>query len=194
MRKTGSIVIAQAVAGGRGFALVIIGVALLLASAAVHANPYHVLAALLLCVSIFGMRVLSDVDETLMDQRWRSIIRFTDRASLFLLVIGTLAPLLLMIKRGQQGWDIMMLAGLLLLWRTVLDRIVVDYRKARAVLLVMAVVWLPVAAMQRSGLVVAYLVAGAGILAAAAFASVLVRSLSAVPDEYRSVDVSTETR
>lgn len=178
---------AQAIGRGRGLGFVVTGIALLLASAHVHANPYHVKAALVFAVCMLAIRILSDVDTTVLGKPWQIVVHFTDRLTVGFLCIGTFIPLLLVSMKGHPGWDVAVLAGILLLWWAIADELLVDYRRVRYVIATMALAWAPVAALEPPTFEIAGTVLVLAMAAAALTLHAFVRSLKAVPDEYRAM-------
>ncbi len=98
-------------------------------SAAVHANPYHAIAALLFALSVAGLRLLAAADELSSGSPWKHVIHFTDRVSLLVLGIATFGPIVIIAVGGEPMWDVMALGGVLLVWWTVLDHLVADHRR-----------------------------------------------------------------
>lgn len=189
---TGPIVIADAFARGRGLAFVCIGIVLLLYSAALHANPFHAVAALVFAVGIGALHLIAGVNRSLFTERWRRALRLTEWLSLLVLGATTFSPLLIVAAHGQPGWDVMVLGGIVLVWWNVMDLLIADYRRVIALLAALAVAWLPVALWHPPTWEVAYGAAGLGTLATLLTALALRRSLNGVPRQYRRLDLTEE--
>lgn len=187
---TGSIAIARALLKGRGLAFVVVGGLLMLVSATVHANIYHVAAAVVFAVSIAGLRLLASIDEASLGSRWRHIVHLTDRISLALLVAATFGPLTILATKGEPLWDVMALAGVLLVWWTVLRHIVGDYRRTLWTLAWFGLLWLPVAVLPVPDHVAAEVTLALCIAAVAWSSDALRRTLAGLPRQYRKIDTS----
>ena len=187
---TGSIAIAHALLRGKGLAFVIIGGLLMLVSATVHANIYHVAAAAVFAVSIAGLRLLASIDEASLASRWRHIVHLTDRISLALLVVATFGPITILAMKGEPLWDIMALAGVLLVWWTVLRHVVGDYRRTMKMLVWFSLLWLPIAVLPIPDHIAAEATLALCIAAVAWSSDALRRTLEGLPRQYRKIDTS----
>lgn len=188
-KATGSIVIAQALSGGRGAALVVTGLLVLVGSAVAHATNAHLAAALVFGLSMAGLRIMARFDTDALGTPWGIILRLTDIFSLILLSAATFVPLMLVALGGHPGWDIPVLGGILLMWWLVLDRVVADYRRVSGVLLVMVAGWLPIVFLHPTDAQLAYAVAVLAAIALAASAWGLREALRGVPRYYRVIDI-----
>lgn len=187
---TGSIAIAQALLKGRGLALVMVGGLLMLVSATIHANIYHVAAALVFAVSIAGLRLLASIDEASLGSRWRHMVHLTDRISLALLVVATFGPITILAMKGEPLWDVMALAGVLLVWWTVLRHLVADYRRSIRTLTWFSVLWLPIAVLPIPDHIAAEATLALCIAAVAWSSDALRRTLRGIPRQYRKIETS----
>ena len=188
MRRTGSIRIAEALLSGRGLILGVTGMLILAASAVIHANLAHIVAALVFSLCMVGLRELGRLDASIIGTPWAAIVRLTDLISLVLLCVATFGPLFVMATGGHVGWDIPMLAGVLIVWWVALDALVADYRRIQRALLVMALAWLPLVLLHPTMAQITYAVAGLALLALVYSVWTLRRALTGVPRQYRGVE------
>lgn len=185
-------VIARACVRGRGGAFIAVGLVLLLFSAVVHANPYHIAASLLVALGVWLLRVLGRIDESLLSTPWHHVVAATDGASLLVLGAATFSPLLVIAAHGEPGWDLMVLGGILLVWWNVMDLLVADHRRVFGLLAVVLLAWLPVALWHPPTWKVAYASAALGLIATGFTAVALRRSLTGIPRQYRRIQVQRE--
>lgn len=164
------------------------GMLILVASAIIHANFAHIVAALIFSLCMVALRELGRLDSELLGTRWASIVRFTDVMSLFLLCAATFGPLIVMATGGHIGWDLPMLAGVLIVWWVALDALVADYRRIRRALLVIALAWLPLVLLHPTMAQITYAVAGLAVLALMYSVWTLRRALKDVPRQYRGIE------
>ncbi len=188
MRRTGSNLIAEALLSGRGLVFGATGVLILVTSAVAHANFAHILAALIFAASMVGLRELSRLDAEAIRTPWALIVKFTDLLSLFLLCIATFGPLIVMSTGGHVGWDIPMLAGVLIVWWVALDALVADYRRILRALVAIALSWSPVVLLHPTMAQITYAVTGLAALALAYSIWSVRRALKNVPRPYAGLD------
>lgn len=188
MRRTGSNLIAEALLSGRGLVFGATGVLILVTSAIAHANFAHILAALIFSASMVGLRELSRLDTEAISTPWAVIVRFTDLLSLLLLCVATFGPLIVMSLGGHVGWDVPMLAGVLIVWWVALDALVADYRRVLRALVAIALAWSPVVLLHPTIAQITYVVAGMATLALAYSIWSVRRTLKDVPRQYAGID------
>ncbi len=158
VNRTGSIAIASAVFKGSGSAFGATGMVVLVSAAVLHSNVWYAVAALLFGVGLTTLAILARVDRSVMATPWAPIVRWTDIASLVVLAVATFAPLITISFSWLPAWDLAVLAGVLLLWRAALRRLVADRRRIAPALGVVVLAWLPVILLHPSARAIAYVV------------------------------------
>lgn len=187
--QTGSIAIDRALLSGPGAALTFTGILVLVASAVAHATHAHLAAALVFGLGMATLRILANHDLSVRGTPWRGIVKLTDLLSLAALAVATFAPLFIVATGGHPGWDVPVLAGVLAIWWTVLDRIIADYRRIRIVLVVIALAWSPIVFLHPSVRQIAYVVAAFTLVAIGFCVWSLRTAMLRVPRYYRLIDL-----
>ncbi len=155
----------------------------------VHASLSHALAALLLGLSVTGLRILSRVDHNALGTPWSSVVRVTDYLTMALLCTATFGPIALVALHGEPGWDWAVLGGCLLIWWVILDALIADHRRVLWTIAAFAAAWIPVALLAPSLRTLAFLAETLALVALSVSLFSLVRSMRGVPNQYRVIDV-----
>lgn len=190
MHRTGSLAIAYAVLRGRGGLFAATGLLVLITSAVAHASFAHLVAALVFGLGLVAIRLLARMDAALLGTPWARVARFTDLVSLVVVGVATFGPLAIVATRGVPASDLPVLAGVLLFWWSVLDVIIADYRRIRAVLVMISLSWLPVVLFHPTNTELALAIVGLTALGALVSGWSVVSALKEVPAQYRVIDVA----
>lgn len=164
------------------------GLLVLVTSAVVHASFAHLAAALVFGLCLVAVHLLARTDTAILGTPWARIARFTDLLSLVAVGAATFGPLSIVATRGVPASDVPVLAGVLLLWWSVLDVIVADYRRIRHALVIIALSWLPVVLFHPTTTQLAYAIVALNALAVAMSAWSVLSALRDVPQQYRVID------
>lgn len=97
---------ANGISHGIGTILSIIGLVVLIISAAMHGTAWHVVS-----FSIFGSTMIllylaSTLYHSLPRPAWKTVLKKMDHAAIYLLIAGTYTPFMLVSLRGPWGWSL----------------------------------------------------------------------------------------
>lgn len=137
--------IATAVGTGRGRLLCAVGIVLMLFSAVVHANLWHVLSAVVFGSSMWLLCLAAVRDLRYPRRLSSSYARVLDRVALPALIIGAYVPFSILAVKGEREWAILSLLGTMALLWVVLDAVVVFKRRLIGAILHLVIGWTAIA-------------------------------------------------
>ena len=105
-RQTTGEEIANSVTHGIGAALAVIGLVVLVASAALRGTPRQIVACAIYGVSLTLLYSSSTLYHAITARRAKGIFRMLDHASIYLLIAGTYTPFTLVTLGGAWGWSL----------------------------------------------------------------------------------------
>lgn len=98
--------VAHSVSHGIGVVLAVVGSAVLLARAAIHASPMVVTAAAVFGVTLILLYLASTLYHAIPIVRAKKVLRIIDHSSIYLLIAGTYTPFTLGPLSGPWGWSL----------------------------------------------------------------------------------------
>jgi hemolysin III len=96
--------LANVVTHGIGLVLSIVGLAFVVAQAAVQGDPWHIAGASVFGATLVLLYTTSTLYHSFRDEGRKRIMRKFDHAAIFLLIAGSYTPFLLVPLRGPWGW------------------------------------------------------------------------------------------
>ncbi|PKQ19655.1 MAG: hemolysin III [Actinobacteria bacterium HGW-Actinobacteria-6] len=96
--------IANAITHGLGVGLSIVAMTLLVASAAIWGNGWHLSSAIVYGVTMLLLYVSSTLYHSIPGDKARHVLKIIDHSSIYLLIAGTYTPFTLVTLRESGGW------------------------------------------------------------------------------------------
>jgi hemolysin III len=101
--------ISHAVTHGLGLLLSIGGLAVLVVTASIRGDAWHVVGCAIFGVTLVLLYAASTLYHSIPHQRAKRVFRELDHAAIFLLIAGTYTPFTLVNLRGSWGWTLLAL-------------------------------------------------------------------------------------
>jgi hemolysin III len=101
--------IAHAVTHGLGLLLSIVGLAVLVMTASVRGDAWHVVGCAVFGVTLVLLYAASTLYHSIPHPRAKRVLRQLDHAAIFLLIAGSYTPFTLVNLRGGWGWTLLAL-------------------------------------------------------------------------------------
>jgi hemolysin III len=96
----------NALTHGLGALLSLGGLVVLVITASLHGDAWHIVSCSIYGVTLLLLFSSSTLYHSFRSQRVKHIFRIIDHASIFLLIAGTYTPFLLVNLRGEWGWSL----------------------------------------------------------------------------------------
>ncbi len=98
--------LAHGVSHGIGIVLAVAGFALLVSSAALRGDAWHVVSAAVYGTTLVLLYTASTLYHAVSRPRAKRVLRILDHAAIYLLIAGTYTPFALISLRGPWGWGL----------------------------------------------------------------------------------------
>ena len=96
--------VASVITHGIGVALAVAALVAMLIHSAINGTAWDVIASCIFCGSMILVFLISTIYHVVTDHRTKQLMQILDRASIYLLIAGSYAPITLGVLRGPTGW------------------------------------------------------------------------------------------
>lgn len=94
----------NSISHGVGVILGLIGMILCLVKCIPHGDPYHIISAVVFCLTVMLLYLMSCLYHALKVNKAKRVFRVIDHCTIFLLIAGTYTPYTLVSLRPSIGW------------------------------------------------------------------------------------------
>ncbi len=140
--------IAHAITHGIGLLLSIAGLAILVVSASLRGDAWHIVSSSIYGTTLVLLYAASTLYHSLPSSRAKGVFRILDHAAIYLLIAGTYTPFTLVNLRGGWGWALFGVVWGLALFGIVLEAVARERVRVLSLVLYLGLGWLAAVAVK----------------------------------------------